>query len=61
MTTEPKISGAVIPRRVFTQSGSKPEWPLTPLMSAFAGFGHSGHFVGGSTPNVFALSKDSLR
>jgi hypothetical protein len=39
VTTSLKIPGAVIPRNVFTQPGSKPEWSLTALMSAFAGSG----------------------
>jgi len=37
MTTEPKISRAVIPRRVFTQPRSKRESALFGLMSAFTG------------------------
>jgi len=39
-TTGLKISGAVIPRRVFTQSRSKPESAPLGLMSASTGSGH---------------------
>src|SRR3974390_446962 len=42
MTIGPKIPGAVIPRRVFTQPGSKREAALFGLMSAPAGCGHEG-------------------
>ena len=41
VTTSLKIPGAVIPRNVFTQPRSQPEWPLTPLMSACAGSGQA--------------------
>src|SRR6516162_11036984 len=40
MTTEPKIPGAVIPRRVFTQPGSKREVAPFCLMSASTSCGH---------------------
>ena len=40
MTIEPKIPGAVIPRGVFTQSGSKAEYLPNARMSASTGSGH---------------------
>jgi hypothetical protein len=41
MAIEPKIAGVIIPRRVFTQPGSKPESLPNARMSAFAGCGHA--------------------
>jgi hypothetical protein len=40
MAMEPKIAGVIIPCRVFTQSGSKPESVFNARMSASAGCGH---------------------